>query len=328
MEKSRKPSSLFLTRVVVVVLLLALGTLYWQNRQSKAVLDKLSSHAHQIYPYLPKLDRYFDFTVDFYGLQISGNTRTDYELYFTGAAEKPELYFLRDLVSRINQPDTVFVDVGASKGNHSLFLSKYVGTVVAFEPYPLVLDRFRNAIEENQISNIILRPFGLGAENGRFPFFSPKDQNHNTGSFSADFSTRNEYFGYLEIRVGDEELSQLQIARVDVVKIDVEGHEKEVLSGLQKAVMRDRPIVMMELLADLPEEIGFKSRKDLESCFPEDYRLLQFSDYEYYSGRYRLDDLDFDQREIYTDSTRMKRPRNVIAYPQEKDHLVPRFNLD
>ena len=180
----------------------------------------------------------------FYGLQVSGNTRTDYELYFAGAVENPELFFLRDLVSRINQPDTVFVDVGASKGNHSLFLSQYVGTVVAFEPYALVLDRFRTAIDENQISNIILSPFGLGAENARLPFFSPKDQNHNTGSFSADLSTQNECFADLEIRVGDEELRRLQISRVDVVKIDVEGYEKQVLSGLNNSVKRDRPIVM------------------------------------------------------------------------------------
>ena len=309
-------------------LLLSLGGWYWGNRQLNAVLEKLSSHAHQVYPYVPILDRHFDFTVDFYGLQVSGNTRTDYELYFTVAVEKPELYFLRDLVSRINQPDTVFVDVGASKGNHSLFLSQYVGTVVAFEPYPLVLDRFRTAIDENQISNIILRPFGLGAENGRFPFFSPKNQNHNTGSFSADFSTQNEYYADLEIRVGDEELRRLQIARVDVVKIDVEGYEKEVLSGFKNSVKRDRPIVMMELLTDLPDGVGFRSLQDLESSFPEDYRLLQFSDYEYYSGRYRLDDLDFDQERIYADSVPMERPRNVVAYPKEREHLVPRFNLD
>ena len=189
--------------------------------------------------------------------------------HFAGAVENPELFFLRDLVSRINQPDTVFVDVGASKGNHSLFLSQYVGTVVAFEPYALVLDRFRTAIDENQISNIILSPFGLGAENARLPFFSPKDQNHNTGSFSADFSTENEYFADLEIRVGDEELRRLQISRVDVVKIDVEGYEKQVLSGLNNSVKRDRPIVMMELLTDLPDGVGFKSMKDLQSSFPE-----------------------------------------------------------
>ena len=128
--------------------------------------------------------------------------------------------------------------------------------------------------------------------------------------------------------MGDEELSRLQIARVDVVKIDVEGYEREVLSGLINSIRRDRPIVMMELLRDLPGGLGFTSRKDLESSFPEDYRLLQFSDYEYYSGRYRLEDLDFDQGHIYTDSVRMDKSRNVVAYPKEREHLVPRFNLD
>ena len=101
MGKSRQSGSLLITRVMVGILLVSIGRLYWSYRQHTALLEKLRSHAWQIYPYLPKLDRHFDFTVDFYGVQISGNTRTDYELYFTGASEKPELYFLRDLVARI-----------------------------------------------------------------------------------------------------------------------------------------------------------------------------------------------------------------------------------
>lgn len=327
MRVFQKPSSLLVTRVMVGLLLLTVGGLYLRLREATAMLDKLSSHAYQVYPYLPVLDRFFDFTVDFYGLHVSGNTRTDYELYFTGAAEKPELFFLRDLVFKLALDDAVFVDVGACKGNHSLFMSRYVDQVVSFEPYPLVLARFQEAIEVNRISNIILRPVALGESAGQIPFYCPKNHNHYTGSFSADFSEKNEYCGELEMRKGDEELALLGVSRVDIVKTDVEGYEKHVLSGLRKTLVRDRPTVMLELLPS-DTSPAFKNQQEIESAFPEGYKLLQFSDYDYYSGRYRLTALRFEEREILTDAIRMERPRNIIAYPQEIEHLVPLANLD
>ena len=67
MDENRRHGSLFLTRVMACALILSLGGWYWGNRQLNAVLEKLSSHAHQVYPYLPILDRHFDFNVDFYG---------------------------------------------------------------------------------------------------------------------------------------------------------------------------------------------------------------------------------------------------------------------
>lgn len=46
---------------------------------------------------------------------------------------------------------------------------------------------------------------------------------------------------------GDTVVQQRDIAHVDFIKIDTEGHEREVLEGLRNTIERDRPVVCLEL---------------------------------------------------------------------------------
>jgi hypothetical protein len=45
---------------------------------------------------------------------------------------------------------------------------------------------------------------------------------------------------------GDDELDALDIGRVAGVKIDVEGHEPDVIRGLERTLRRDQPVVFWE----------------------------------------------------------------------------------
>jgi hypothetical protein len=86
-----------------------------------------------------------EFKTDYYGLQYEGNTRDfidRFVLYF-GAYEKPILHFMRDVMESIYANQGVFLDVGANKGLHSLFMSRYVTVIHAFDPYEPVLEKFR-----------------------------------------------------------------------------------------------------------------------------------------------------------------------------------------
>ena len=63
------------------------------------------------------------FDLDFYDLRYHGDFEyyLDWYIYFFGAYEKKELFLLWDLVADI--PDSVFVDVGANIGQHSLYMA-------------------------------------------------------------------------------------------------------------------------------------------------------------------------------------------------------------
>jgi hypothetical protein len=114
-----------------------------------------------------------EFKTDYYGFQYEGNTRDfiDYFVLYFGAYEKPILHFMRDVMESIYANQGVFLDVGANKGLHSLFMSRYVTGIYAFDPYEPVLEKFRRTIETNKITNIVIHPVGLGDEDAMLPFY-------------------------------------------------------------------------------------------------------------------------------------------------------------
>ena len=148
------------------------------------------------------------------------------------AYEKEELYLLRDLIT--GHPDPVFVDVGANIGQHSLYMAQHCHQVHAFEPYAAVRQRLVAGIELNKLDNIEIHPVAVGAQDEQLDFYAPKGGNTGTGSFLATHEAENnELVGQLQVVNGDAYIESLGLARIDAIKIDVEGFEKNVLLGLR-----------------------------------------------------------------------------------------------
>ena len=107
------------------------------------------------------------FSTDFLGLKYQGNLSNsiEFNIYYYGAFEKPLLYFLRDTLQNLPGENSVFCDIGANIGQHSLFMCKFASEVHAFEPFQQVSDSLRKHIELNQIENIQIHDVGLSNGN-------------------------------------------------------------------------------------------------------------------------------------------------------------------
>src|SRR5207302_7920407 len=101
-------------------------------------------------------------------------------IFYHGAYEKHILYFLRYVMRMAYANQGTFLDVGANTGLYSLFVSRYVSAVHAFEPWQPVLARFRRMVDLNYIKNIVIHPVGLGDENARKSFYQPPPENLGT----------------------------------------------------------------------------------------------------------------------------------------------------
>lgn len=212
-----------------------------------------------------------EFEAEFFGLKYKGNLNSfvDWSVYFYGAYEKEYLYFLRDLIKDSSGP--VFIDVGANVGNHSMFMSQYCKEVYAFEPNPNVRKRLEEKIKINAKTNVHVHGFGLADKDADLQFFSPKGANQGTGSFVPEYSQNNEAGLVLKVVNADKYLFELGLSKIDLIKIDVEGFERNVLTGLRDVMQKYRPKLTVEYSATTMK--SFASLEELAGLLPANYKI-------------------------------------------------------
>ena len=264
----------------------------------------------------PLTPRPLTFEVDYFGLRYRGDFEgyLDWYVYFFGTHEMEELYLLRDLVA--GRPNAVFVDIGANTGNHALYMAQHCDQVHAFEPYAPVRERLIEGVERNGLDNISVHDVGLGARDEELDFYAPTGINNSTGSFLSTHEVENnELAGKLQVVAGDACLANLGLDQIDVIKIDVEGFEKDVLLGLRKTLAKLRPAVMMEFSTST--QSTFSDAEELLSFLPDDYRVDTVNRHNKLLGvfgrpSYRLIDFDFE---------RPGSGLNILFRPQEGGYL-------
>lgn len=131
--------------------------------------------------------------------------------------EQEEYKFLMDY--------PVVVDVGANIGTFSVWIYDHAEKIYALEPIPAVYEMLKLNIENNQLSKIKAFNLALAKDSGRRMMrLDPKPE--NGGSKLIDNSK-----GDLEVecRTLVDFMREEEIAYVDLLKIDVEGAEREIL---------------------------------------------------------------------------------------------------
>ncbi len=137
------------------------------------------------------------------------------------------------------RPDDVFVDVGANVGTVTALAAWLVGPagrVLAIEPHPATFGLLARTIEANDLHNVEIEEAACGDVPGTATLSNArrKDDNNHIGNADTETDT--------DVTVRSTTLAILfdehGLARVDLVKIDVEGFEAAVLRGLGAGISR------------------------------------------------------------------------------------------
>ncbi|MGW7419863.1 FkbM family methyltransferase [Streptomyces sp. NPDC054813] len=151
--------------------------------------------------------------------------------------------------SRLAARSATIADVGAHVGYFSMIAAHAApkAKVHSFEPVDQIHSRLSVNVRSNGVQNVKLHQAGVSSEPGwadisvRF-----------SGNLLSTGST-------LEGAAPDAQLKRIQLVtldevfadtKLDLVKIDVEGHEMSVLRGARQVLRRDRPTLVMEALVD------------------------------------------------------------------------------
>ena len=150
------------------------------------------------------------------------------------------------LLKYLVDPRKTAIDIGAAQGVYAYYLQRLARRCIAFEPNPNSYAALKRVLP-----NIELHQAAVSAVEGEATLRVPV-VNGVTYSGWGTIDPRNQLaelppHTVVEIRVRTLCPDDLALGEVGFVKIDVEGHELEVLTGLSSCIARCLPNLLIEI---------------------------------------------------------------------------------
>ena len=155
-------------------------------------------------------------------------------MYF-GCYERMET----DQVAKFLRPEMTVVDAGANVGYYTALAASRVGSsgrVFSLEPNPEPYRRLENTVRANNLARVKTFAIGLSDEPGGLELFLRSDSNASSCAVPDPHARRF----VVPVTTLDQFLDEHSIKVVDLLKLDVMGHETKVLKGASKTLARGR----------------------------------------------------------------------------------------
>ena len=168
------------------------------------------------------------------------------------------------------------IDVGASDGISSKFFNKKlkISKIICFEPNK----SYVKILKKLNIKNLIVKAYGISQFNKYYKIFFPRYKFFSKNldlitythyskqalldQINLDFKFRKN-ISIVKEKIYLRKIKKIKI-KIDLIKIDVNGHELSVVKGLSKIIKRDRPALIIETCDDIKiienylKKYGFK----------------------------------------------------------------------
>ena len=150
---------------------------------------------------------------------------------------------IKKIMRIVLEKDSSFIDIGCHKGDFLIEANKFAprGSHVGFEPIPYLYNNL--VITFGGINDI--RQLGLSNERGETTFNYVKSNPLYSGIKKRNYPGK-ESIEELNIKVDTLDHQLFDSARVDLIKIDVEGAELNVLRGSFNTITKFNPVIVFE----------------------------------------------------------------------------------
>lgn len=218
-----------------------------------------------------------------YKMELDLNSHMDKGILFSGLLGKPIEVNIFTFLSKYLKKDSVFFDIGANSGYFSILASSVAknGFVHAFEPVPRTYKIFKKTIELNGIKNIKLNNVCVGAKNGVVKFYV--DESSDVSSLNkTSYQRKTKLSKCKMIRLADY-CYKNKIDKIDIMKIDTEGAEKDILFSSRNILIKYKPILVVEFSSETANAFGFNPNELYDFLYGLGYKIYSFKE-----GRLRL----------------------------------------
>jgi FkbM family methyltransferase len=164
-----------------------------------------------------------------------------YRNYLEGRAGEREIEIVHLFIDR----QRAALDIGVHLGMYARHFSKFAKSVIGFEANPDLAAFSRRAL--HGIATI--EWVALSSQSGQSVLRVPLLGKNDTEPMLGTISDANQLNGRKcrEFLVPTRGLDEFDLPPIGFIKIDVEGHEEQVLKGGERLLERDRPAYMIEI---------------------------------------------------------------------------------
>ncbi|TGD57201.1 FkbM family methyltransferase [Flavobacterium humi] len=154
---------------------------------------------------------------------------------------EPELLYLNQVL----KDDSVFIDIGTNKGIYLYQAEKIItrGAIIGFEPNKKLV-----AFVSKLFKTAKVYPFAVSSKSGVSVLNIPKKGNglQDTRASLESLGDEVEKIEIETVRLDDWAAKQ-GITKIDLIKIDVEGHEFDSIKGCEVILKTIRPVFIIEI---------------------------------------------------------------------------------
>ena len=146
--------------------------------------------------------------------------------------------------ARYLHDDYIMLDIGANIGVTSLVAHRYLsdGAIVAVEASPRNCVALQRTVSFNSLENITVVACAAGSRSETISFNEAGAHGH----VLTDSSSLGRQGIAIQVKSIDQIVSELSLPRVDFIKIDIEGFEREAILGASETIKKWNPLFYIE----------------------------------------------------------------------------------
>ncbi len=190
-----------------------------------------------------------------------------------------------EIIERVCRPDSCCIDVGAGGGDLLQHMVRVAprGRHIAVEPLPSCADELRRDYHDVAVWQVAASDTA-----GRSSFVHVRSNPGYSGLHRRPYDRPREALEEITVATGRLDDLAPDDARIDLIKIDVEGGEVGVLRGARRLLRRSRPVIVLEHGGDtVVREYGVTTDDLWVELAGHGYHLWTLPDY--LEGRASLD---------------------------------------